>query len=162
MVVNLFLWGLTAAMALVILIDTVRYLIPNTLNLAIFAMWVAAIFLLPIHGVPLALAAGVLVLLVGLGIFAIGLMGGGDIKLLAVLTLWTGWGTPTAQFLILTAIVGGVLVVVTLIVRALASALAGEKSLPRFLTRKQPVPYGIAIAGAFLIMLWRGQVPALG
>lgn len=157
MIATGFLWALTAAMVAVIAIDTARYLIPNRLNAALLLLWLSALLLLPIAPLP-AVGAAALLLFVGLGFFALGLMGGGDIKLLVVLTLWTGWSMATVQFLVLTALVGGVLVLVLLPLRVL---LEGERPMPRVLTRKQPVPYGIAIAGAFLLMLWRGMVPPL-
>lgn len=160
MLVMGFTWALVAAMAAVVYLDATRYLIPNSLNLAILILWVCGVFFLPAN-IPMALAAAGIVLLVGIGFFALGLMGGGDIKLLVVLTLWTGWGMVTVHFLMLTAIVGGVLVVVMLLARAAASALAKGRNLPRFFTPKQPVPYGLAIAGAFLILLAQGAVPML-
>lgn len=155
-----FIWALTAAMGAVIWLDITRYLIPNLLNLALLLLWVAGAFLLPVD-VLWALAAAGLMLLVGLALFGMGLMGGGDIKLLVVLTLWTGWSAATGQFLMLTAIIGGVLVMVMLVLRALGQAVAKGRNLPRFLMPKQPVPYGLAIAGAFMVLLWRGAVPPL-
>lgn len=155
-----FVWFLVAAMAVVIWIDTVRYIIPNWLNLSILLAWVAGAFLLPVDA-PMALAAAAIILVVGLGLFGMGVMGGGDIKLLFVLSLWTGWGIATVQLVVLTSLSGGLLVGVLLLLRAFAAQMAGERTLPRFLQRKQPVPYGIAIAMAFLWMLWRGMVPPL-
>jgi prepilin peptidase CpaA len=105
------------------------------------------------------------VLAVGLGLFTLGLMGGGDIKLLVVLTLWTGWTAATAQFIFLTAIFGGLLVVVVLLMRAVLPPLwlklRPKHNLPRLLTRKQPVPYGIAIAAAFAWLMWTGGITGL-
>ncbi len=152
--------ALTFAMLGVVVMDASRYLIPNSLNFAILLLWAAGVYFLPIHPLMAAAAAG-LVLFVGLGFFALGLMGGGDIKLLVVLTLWAGWGMPTVDFLILTAFVGGVLVILLLLARAIAQAVVRGRNLPRILIAKQPVPYGLAIAGAFLLMLWQHQIPAL-
>lgn len=155
-----FTLALTVAMAAVVLYDSTRYLIPNPLNGAILLLWLIGIFFLPID--PwMSLAAAAVVLVVGLGFFALGLMGGGDIKLLVVLTLWTGWSMLTVHFLMLTAIMGGVLVVVMLVLRAAGQTLLRGHTLPRFFTPKQPVPYGLAIAAAFLLLLWRGMIPAL-
>ncbi len=152
--------ALTLAMLGVVVLDASRYLIPNSLNFAILLLWLAGIYFLPIHVLP-ALAAAGIILLVGLGLFALGLMGGGDIKLLVVLALWTGWGTATAEFLILTAFVGGILVIVLLILRSLVQVVMKGRNLPRILIHKQPVPYGLAIAGAFLLVLWQHHIPAL-
>lgn len=151
---------LTLAMAAVIWLDVTRYLIPNGLNGFIAFLWVCALFFLPIDPL-MSLAAAAIVLAVGLGVFALGLMGGGDIKLLVVLTLWTGWGITSAHFLMLTAIAGGALVMLILPLRLCAGVIWRGKELPRLLTQKQPVPYGLAIAAAFLILMWRGAIPAL-
>lgn len=154
-----FLALLAIAMVLVVVLDVSLYVIPNNLNLAILVLYAFAAFLLHLPFLGAILAAA-LVLAIGLGIFALGLMGGGDVKLIAALTLWTGWTMQTANFLMLTAVMGGALVIVTLTLRALVSAFT-TKNLPRFLTRKQPVPYGVAVAFAFGLMLAMGNVPGL-
>lgn len=155
---------LTVAMVMVILLDTSRYIIPNTLNGALLVMYAFAAYFL---GLPwlMALGAASIVLLVGLMIFALGLMGGGDIKLLFVLTLWTGWSMTTPNFLLLTGLTGGILVIIVFSARLLLAPiwvrLSRSKSLPRILRHKQPVPYGVAIAMAFLMLLYIDQVPGL-
>ena len=168
MVITLFSAALALLMLAVILYDVSRYIIPNNLNLVIVLLFGVAAFLLPGLGtVPAlyAVAAAAIVLAVGMGIFALGLMGGGDIKLLAALTLWTGWSMASISFIVLTAIAGGLLVIAVLLLRALVAPLwrklSPMRSVPKLLTRKQPVPYGIAIAGAFLWMLAMHQIPVL-
>lgn len=159
--------ALSACMLWVVISDAKHYIISNALNLAVVVLYVIAVVLLPI---PLgdwlwALAAAALMLVIGLGFFTLGLMGGGDIKLLVVLSLWTGWGIQTLQFIFLTAICGGILVVIVLLLRLILAPilfkLRPSHNLPRLLTHKQPVPYGIAIAAAFTWMLWMGAIPAL-
>lgn len=155
---------LSALMLWVVVSDMARYIIPNRLNLCILALYVPAAFLLPVDPLWAPLAAAI-VLIVGLGFFALGLMGGGDIKLLVALSLWTGWSLATLQFILMTTIFGGLLVVVVLLMRGLLPGLWLKmhpgKPLPRVLTRKQPVPYGVAVAVAFLYMLWAGLVPGV-
>lgn len=147
----------------VVATDASRYIISNRLNLVVLGLYVAAVALIPNMPVLTALATAGIVLAVGLGLFTLGLMGGGDIKLLVVLSLWTGWSETTPQFIFLTAICGGVLVVLVLFARFLAAAFLQKegKTLPRLLTKKQPVPYGIAIAAAFAWLLWTGQIYGL-
>lgn len=156
---------LSACMLWVVVSDARHYIISNRLNAVIALLFVAAVMLIPIPGWLSALAAAGVMLLVGLGLFSLGLMGGGDIKLLVVLSLWTGWHVATLQFLFMTAIAGGVLVVIVLIARAVLPPLwlkaNPPKNLPRLLTRKQPIPYGIAIAAGFCWIVWMGLVPAL-
>jgi prepilin peptidase CpaA len=78
------------------------------------------------------------VFLVGVGLFSAGAFGGGDVKLLAVTTLWAG-PTMVLPFLIVTALAGGLLSL-TVLMRA---QLAG-RSL--HVAAKPNVPYGVAIA----------------
>jgi len=153
-----FALALMACMLVVILSDVMYYIIPNWLNLAVVALFFLA---WPLLGITpwLGLATAALALAVGLGIFALGLMGGGDVKLLVACCLWTGWTMKTVTFLMLTTLVGGALVVVILLARLLIAPLwinYVRPTLPRLLTRKQPVPYGIAIAVAFFM-----QIPKL-
>ena len=156
--------SLSALMLAVIRFDALHYLIPNSLNMAIFMLYLPAIYFLKFDAVSGLMAAGV-ILLVGLGIFALGLMGGGDIKLLTALGLWFGFSETLAIFLILTTLLGGVLSLLAVLARAIIGRVwlkhAPEIPLPRVLTKGQPVPYGIAIAAAFLLLLWRGEVFAL-
>ncbi|MFM9889165.1 MAG: prepilin peptidase [Rickettsiales bacterium] len=167
MIATVFIVLLAIFMLAVILFDAARYIIPNNLNLAVLILYFIAVFVLPIPpGVALsALGAASAVLLVGLGMFALGLMGGGDVKLLAVLALWTGWSMATVNFLVLTALFGGALVVVVLLARAILPPilfkLRPTMNMPRLLVRKQPVPYGLAIAGGFSYLLATHGVPGL-
>lgn len=152
--------ALAALMGWVIYTDTTRYTISNRVNGIILGLFVLAAPFLPAQWE--ALAAAAIFFAVGLALFALGLMGGGDVKLLTVLTLWTGWSVATLNFFFLTAVFGGVLVLLVLPLRWLAPRVRkSEKPLPRLLTRKEPVPYGIAIACAFLLLLAMGGVPVL-
>lgn len=157
----IFTLALSIAMVTAIVLDTTRYIIPNTLNLAVLGLYPFAAFILGLDW-AMALIPALIVLTVGLGIFALGLMGGGDVKLIAVLTLWCGWSAATPQFLMLTTIFGGALVILVLLLRWILPPLwPVARPLPRLLTAKQPVPYGIAVAAAFLMILWGDQVPGL-
>ncbi len=157
-IATLFALALTGFMAAVMLIDATKYVIPNTLNLFLLGMYPFAAYLLGLDW-PMALLAAGIALAIGMGIFALGFMGGGDIKLLVVLVLFTGWHMSTVNFLFLTGICGGALVIVVLLARFLLPPLFKGRELPRLFTRKQPVPYGIAIAAGFLVVLWTGQIP---
>lgn len=157
---TLFAFALTGFMVAVMIIDATRYIIPNALNLFLLGLYPFAAYLLGLDW-PMALLAAGIALLIGMGIFALGFMGGGDIKLLVVLVLFTGWHISTAHFLFLTGVCGGVLVLVVMLARFLLPPLFRGRELPRLLTRKQPVPYGIAIAAGFLVVLWSGQIPGI-
>ena len=154
--------ALILCMVWVVVSDAVHYIIPNTLNALIIVLYIAAAIMLPLPEWLPAFGTAALMLVVGLGFFTLGLMGGGDIKLLVALSLWTGWGMATPQFIFLTAISGGLLVVVVLLLRLIVPPLwlklRPTKNLPRLLTRKEPVPYGIAIAVAFAWLLMTQRV----
>lgn len=99
-------------------------------------------------------AAGFLVLSIGFVCFAFGWMGGGDAKLAASTALWLGW-SQLLDYAIWASLFGGVLTLGLL-------ALRGAPLHPPFLMRegwyaritdeKTGIPYGIALAAAWLIL----------
>jgi prepilin peptidase CpaA len=162
---HIFIFALMLCMVWVVVSDAVHYIIPNSLNALIIVLYILAAIVLPIPTWLSAFGAAGLMLVVGLGFFSLGLMGGGDVKLLVALSLWTGWGMATPQFIFLTGVSGGALVVVVLLLRRILPPILRRKNpervMPRLLTRKEPVPYGIAIAVAFAWLLMTGRVAGL-
>lgn len=156
------LWTLTVLMILVIYYDARYYIIPNWLNLSVIALYVA-FFLMhmpnPWWG---GFAAMGIMFALGMGMFALGIMGGGDVKLLTALMLWMGWSKVSLAFILYFSLAGGVLAIFIIMLRRLICPLIfrGKMTaeLPRIFIRNQPIPYGIAIAGAFLLLLHTGQV----
>jgi prepilin peptidase CpaA len=138
--------------------DVTSLRIPNWLTALIAILFFPMALL---TGMPLVefgwhLAAGLILFVVGYALFAFGLFGGGDSKLMAAAGLWFGTA-QTLPFLIMTAVAGGVL----------AAAIAGwslfmvfwqihgtaeGSSLDQKLKRVRPkLPYGFAFAvGAIL------------
>lgn len=162
---TLFFILLSALMALVIVLDAWKYIIPNWLVGLVVLLWPVMLYMSGwATDWKMGLAAGAGMFAVGFALFSLKLMGGGDVKLLAALSLWTGVAA-LADFLLFTALLGGALTVLLLAVRPLmarvspAKAMAG--TLPRLLTKGAPVPYGLAIAVAFLVLLWSGKVAGL-
>lgn len=161
---------LTFAFIVVIITDISTYRIPNWLNLGLLIGWPLYLILysLILAGFPgwefvlwhvgmfFAVFAGAFAL------YAVGAMGGGDVKLLAVCAMWTG-KLSTLGFLLNTAIYGGILAIIILLLRTRSMPLWAKfgkgKPLPRVLTAKQPVPYGVAIAVAMLQLIWQGRIP---
>jgi prepilin peptidase CpaA len=90
-------------------------------------------------------------------LFARGWLGGGDVKLLCAATLWAGpAGTPT--LLLLTGVLGGALALFLLMpfgsqIAMAVRALLGQPSMSAERGLATPVPYGVAIAGAALIVI---------
>lgn len=136
-------------LALAAVSDLREYRIPNTLTLAIAALYPAQV-LTPGIGADVMGSAilAVAVLAAGTGLFALGLVGGGDVKLLAAVSLWVG---PAAfpLFLIVMALAGGAIALVQLSNWRLGLALflegMGQTGFTRVLTGRD-VPYGVAIA----------------
>jgi prepilin peptidase CpaA len=111
----------------------------------------------------LHLAAGLLVLTVTFGLFAMGGMGGGDAKLLAATSVWMGFNMCLAQYLVAATLLGGLLTVGVLIYRksAIAAFTSHSVFLRHFADEKTGIPYGIALGLGGLItypdsplMLW--------
>ncbi len=136
------LLGVLACLLVMAAITDLRSrIISNWLNLAIALLaplywWACDIMLWPDAAIQLGL--GVAVFAVFAGLFAIGMMGGGDVKMLAALALWFPW-QALLMLLTIMAVAGGVVTAVTLIHHKLAK-------------REGPpeVPYGVAISIAAL------------
>jgi prepilin peptidase CpaA len=152
---GVFTYGLVAALAIALLVAAVTDIrwrhIDNWLNIAIAAgaplFWWATGLALGDIGWQFAIAAAAFA--VSAGFFALGWMGGGDVKLLTALALWIKplW---FAQLLVVMSIAGGVL---TLLFGAwYFTARRGEKP---------EIPYGIAISGAGLWALASQYIPPL-
>ena len=102
--------------------------------------WVAlGLPLWPGMALQFALGAGVLALFAVA--FALGQMGGGDVKLLAALALWLPI-QPLAWMLVLMSLLGGVLTLVMVADKAIRKSEGAIE-----------IPYGIAIVAAGLIVL---------
>lgn len=134
------------------LIDIETLTIPNWLN-----GWLAFLFIpaaiLAAPGwdvVGLHLLVGTIAFIVSVALFFIGLYGGGDAKFIPAVMLWLG-PAGAMPFLLWTAIAGGVLTIVVVIMRGLMPrGVTPGFGVATFEDRKG-VPYGVAIAtGAFL------------
>lgn len=142
--------------------DFRRLVIPNWLILALVAVWplflaAQAVAPLPVLG---ALGVAALVFLAGAVLFARGIVGGGDVKLLCAAALWAG-PAATPELLIITAGLGGVLGLFLLSPLGAHLSLAGRvffgppgvAAIDTAGQGRVPVPYGVAIAGAALFVI---------
>jgi prepilin peptidase CpaA len=130
--------------------DLTSFTIPNTITLSLVATFpIAALacgLTLPVvamHG-----AVGLTVLVVGMGLFAFRLIGGGDAKLLAAAALWLGW-PALAPFLMVTMLAGGALSVGLLMLRRAQFrhiVLGGPRWVSKLAEPGEGAPYGVAIA----------------
>ena len=122
--------------------DFRHYVIPNRLNLAIAALYVPYALVAPSADPVWSLAVAVVVLGLGIVAFGLGWFGGGDVKLLAAVSLWAG-PTHLSLLLLVTAIAGGV-VALAVLCRPLVQRLSAGPAAT--LTVSRDVPYGIAIS----------------
>ena len=154
---------LVFAMLAVIWFDMTRFTIPNWLVGSLLLLYPLAVWLSP---VAVAWQSSLLVMIsvfaVGYIVFAMKWMGGGDVKLITALSLWVGVA-GLLDFVFLFAVLGGLLSLVLWLGRKLLLYIPriNAQTLPRILKNGEPVPYGLAIAGAFLWMLGAGQLAML-
>lgn len=89
-------------------------------------------------------------------LFAIGVMGGGDVKLAAALALWLPAGSVPA-FLILTALAGGLVGLLMMLGRTGAALASGQALRPALASGlAAPAPYGVAIAAGGIVQFALG------
>ncbi|WP_310618702.1 A24 family peptidase [Flexibacterium corallicola] len=93
------------------------------------------------------------VLLVGVLLFAFGVMGGGDAKLAAGIVLWLGLSGVTLEFLLLLSIYGGLLTLALLACRytlVLPAIVYRYQWSSRLLSKETGIPYAITMSVAAL------------
>lgn len=100
--------------------------------------------------VALQVAIAAVVFGIGVGLFAVGAMGGGDVKLLGGLALWFP-GLIMLRLLIIMSIAGGVLTLAMLIRHKISKSAAPLE-----------VPYGIAISLAGLWVIYERNLNQFG
>ena len=152
----LFITGIITVFLVAALVsDVTRFIIPNWMVGVILALYPVALYLspTPIDWQGGLMAFGVL-FVAGFAMFALKIMGGGDVKLLAACGLWVGWSN-LIEYIVYVAILGGILSIFLIVTRPICARLIEPRlAVPRLFRPKQPVPYGVAIAGALLIILW--------
>lgn len=171
--------SLVALLALAALIDVRERRIPNWLTGGVAALYPLYVLASPMPIAWLgALAVAAAVFLFGLVLFARQLIGGGDVKLIAAVTLWTGLD-HLALFALITSLAGGGLALGSLwyrrwhgVIDAHMAALgwnfapagtrhaggaASEASERTASTSTEPapltLPYGVAIAAGGLAVV---------
>ena len=151
-----FKYGLLIALAIALLFagftDLRSRRIDNWLNAGIalaapLFWWASGLALWPDVAIQIGVAAGTFAVLTAL--FAMGAMGGGDVKLLGALALWIApWSF--LNLVIVMALVGGVLTI-----------LFAAWHVMRRQREKLAIPYGVAIAMAGLWTLSTSYMPPI-
>jgi prepilin peptidase CpaA len=150
-----------ALMAYAAVSDLLTMTIPNKISLTLVVSFGAFAMTgyVPWDAVLAHVAAGALVLLVCFAMFSFGWIGGGDAKLAAATALWLGFHT-LVEYLFIAALGGGLLTLTILALRQMPlPAVALQWTwLTRLHDRKAGVPYGIALAGAALLVYPHTQI----
>jgi prepilin peptidase CpaA len=148
---------LSALPALVIaagLTDLTTMRIPNLISGALILLFFPAALAvaLPWGTAGLHVAVAFVALAVGMGLFALRVIGGGDAKLMVGVCLWLGPSASPA-FLVWTALLGGLFSVALILARRNLPILAGVAPgwVGNLLEPKGDIPYGVAIAGGALM-----------
>lgn len=134
--------------------DLLTMTIPNRITLGLAAVFFVAALLtgLPLDQILLHVAAGALVLVAGIALFAIGGFGGGDAKLLAAAALWIGFD-QLVPFLACVTIFGGLLAIAILYYRRLPIlGIHAPDWAMKLHKQGTGIPYGIAIASSALMI----------
>ncbi len=145
---DVLLAGLAALLIVAAAWDLRTRTIPDLVNIAIALLapvfWYASgMDLWP--DAAMRIGAALAIFLAFYGLFCLGGIGGGDVKMVGAVALWFGPMT-TLKFFILTTLIGGVVSIATLIHHKRGLAGKPEQGKPE-------VPYGVAIAAAALWLL---------
>lgn len=158
------MWSFPVLITYAALRDMFSFTIPNGISLTLLCGY----FLVTIaegnfwsYAMLSNISAGVVVLIVVAILFYRSLLGGGDAKLIAVVSMWMGWSN-LLPFLMFMSLAGGVLAFVWLI----AKRLAGSKLMPpwanHYFSSTDGLPYGIAIATAGVAVFFSLDWPQTG
>ena len=143
-----------AAVIVAAMRDVTSFTIPNWISFAaILAFFPAALIArMPLGALEVSAVVGVLALTIGILMFSLGWIGGGDAKLFAACAFWLGW-PAILPFIIWTSLAGGVLALALLWSRKLAATIPsfGPPWFGRLMQTGGDVPYGLAIAAGALI-----------
>jgi prepilin peptidase CpaA len=135
--------------------DTLTMTIPNRISLLLAGGFIVAALFAGLSGeqVLFSFAGGLAVLALGFTCFAFGWIGGGDAKLATAAALWLGFD-HVLEYLLLAMMGGGILAIAILAMRSvpLPGFALGWTWLNRLHDRANGVPYGVALAGAALMI----------
>lgn len=141
------------------LYDLLQLRIPNALTAGLVVLFAIHAFIRPLPFAALGghVAVGVAIFAAAAILYRFGMIGGGDVKLLAAIGLWAGPNLFLAH-LFLTSLAAVLLLLVILLTRRLYfAALASVPRLdaipiPPVLQQGAGIPYGVAIVAAAMLL----------
>jgi prepilin peptidase CpaA len=136
--------------------DLASFTIPNFLTAALFAVFVlfAIAAGLSLAAIGWHVLAGLIGLLLGFTLFALGYIGGGDAKLFAVTVLWLGF-KDLMPYALIASLCGGALTLAVIVLRRypLPLSLMRQAWIAKLHDARSGIPYGVALAvGAFILL----------
>jgi prepilin peptidase CpaA len=135
--------------------DLLTMTISNRVSIVLVAGFLALALISGLTAVEILshAGAGALVLFVSFGLFTRGWIGGGDAKLAAATAMWLGFGY-LLNYLVYASLLGGALTLLLIEFRLvpLPGLLAGQFWAQRLHRQDGDIPYGIALAGAALLV----------
>lgn len=141
-------------MAMAAFSDLLTMTIPNRVSVVLLASF---ILIAPFTGLSLVefgmhMGAGVAVFATCFALFAFGIMGGGDAKILTASAVWFGFNDSLVAYLAYVSVLGGFLSLAILMLRANHNLiLATRMPIPETMLHAKKIPYGIAIGIAAFI-----------
>lgn len=138
-------------MAMAACSDLLTMTIPNRLSVVLIASFcaIAPFSGLGAYDIAMHFGAGAAVFAACFALFALGIMGGGDAKILTASAIWFGLNESLFQYLIWVSAFGGLLSIVILLMRSQHNLiLTYGIPMPETMLHKKKVPYGIAIGAA--------------
>jgi len=144
--------------------DLTTMKIPNWISAGLIVGFFPTALLLglPVMEMLAHVGVGVVALLVGMGLFALRVLGGGDAKLMAAACLWLGIDASIV-FIIWTALAGGSFSLLLIMARSQLQPLAqvAPAWVGTLLQPKGDIPYGVAIAVGALMAFPASALVAL-
>ncbi|EAU43364.1 type IV prepilin peptidase, cpaA [Fulvimarina pelagi HTCC2506] len=131
--------------------DIMTMTIPNRLCLLLALAFPVAALLsnMSTSDIAIHLGFGLAAFLLGFAMFAFGLVGGGDAKLLAATAFWIGPAGALPYLLVATGL-GGLMAIGIIYARNMAVPITGYVFADRLLSQNTGVPYGVALGIAGL------------
>ena len=121
--------------------------IPNWVSIALAALYpiVALLAGSPLASIGAHLGFGSAILVVGFALFQFNVLGGGDAKIMAAASVWTGL-TAFLPFVFWTALAGGLMALSLLLARQfIPQTQSNPAFINRLLAKQNGIPYGVAI-----------------
>ncbi len=142
--------------------DVSTMTIPNWVSIVLAIVFVPAAMAagLSWNEIGMHLVFGAVVLIVCAALFYMNVFGGGDAKVIAAASLWTGL-SATAPFVMGMAIAGGALAALLIVMRRMKLS-SSKPWLNRLMSPEEGAPYAVAIAAGALLAAPASPVLAAG